>query len=62
MYESAAGTSTTFRIKSTPTICYDKVECVTEDRVLALTGTGSVTVSSVSGIRYKFDVSYCLIS
>jgi len=53
VYESNLGASTTFRIKSTPTVCYDKVECIAEDRVLSLTGTGTMTISSVSGIPQK---------
>ena len=49
VFESAAGQDTSFRVKSTPTVCYDRVECIAEDTVLPLTGTSSVTISSVTG-------------
>jgi hypothetical protein len=50
VFESVVGSEVTFRIKSTPSVCYDKVECVAEDTVLPLTGSGSETISSVTGI------------
>lgn len=47
--ESALGIDTTFRIKSTPTLCSDRIECIAEDTVFPLTGSKSVIVSSVTG-------------
>lgn len=49
MYESLAGSDTTFRVKSTPPSCYDRVECVAEDTVLSLSGSYSITITSVRG-------------
>ena len=61
VYESNLGSSTTFRIKSTPTVCYDQVECIAEDRVLSLTGTDTLTISSVSGTDHKILYFYISI-
>ena len=49
MFESAAGSDNSFRIKSTPPVCYDRVECVAEDTVLPLSGSGTVSITSVTG-------------
>lgn len=49
MFESAAGPESSFRIKSTPPVCYDRVECVAEDTVLPLCGSDSVSIASVTG-------------
>lgn len=51
IFESSPGQETTFRIKSTPSSCYDRVECVAEDVVLPLTGFASVTITSVAGMQ-----------
>lgn len=45
IFESMAGQETSFRIKSTPSVCYDRVECVAEDTVLPLTGSTSTTIT-----------------
>ncbi len=49
MFESTAGSENSFRIKSTPPVCYNKVECVVEDTVLSLTGSASISITSVRG-------------
>lgn len=49
IFASTAGSDTSFRIKSTPSVCYDRVECVAEDMVLPLTGSSSTTIASVTG-------------
>ena len=49
LFESSPGQETTFRVKSTPSSCYDRIECVAEDMVLPLTGFASTTISSVTG-------------
>ena len=49
IFESTAGLETSFRIKSTPSVCYDRVECVAEDTVLPLSGSASATITSVTG-------------
>lgn len=49
MFESTVGSQNSFRVKSTPPVCYDRVECVAEDTVLPLTGSDSVSVTSVTG-------------
>ncbi len=49
IFESTAGLETSFRIKSTPSVCYDRVECVAEDTVLPLSGSASITISPVIG-------------
>ena len=50
-------------MKSTPPACYDHVVCVVEDTVLALTGSDSMTISSVTGIATMRVVTYhaCII-
>jgi len=52
VYESELGSINSFRVKTTPPICYDKVVCVAEDTVLPASGTASITVTSVSGRSY----------
>ena len=52
VFESLAGLETSFRIKSTPSVCYDKVECVAEDAVLPLSGSASTTITSVTGNQH----------
>ena len=49
IFESSPGQETTFRIKATPSSCYDRIECVAEDVVLPLTGFASIIVTSVEG-------------
>ena len=49
MFESAADSSNSFRLKSTPPVCFDMVECVVEDTVLPLAGSASLTITSVVG-------------
>ena len=55
VFESLSGSETSFRIKSTPSVCYNKVECVAEDTVLPLTGTSSVTINSVTGTLLDYQ-------
>ena len=49
VFESSRGSDASFRIKSTPSTCFNKVECIAEDRVLPLSGSASVPISSVTG-------------
>ncbi len=49
IFESIAGIETSFRMKSTPSVCYDRIECVAEDTVLPLAGSASETITSVTG-------------
>ena len=49
VFSSTAGLETSFRIKSTPPLCYDQVECVAEDTVLPFTGSASSSITSVTG-------------
>lgn len=49
IFESISGQDTSFRIKSTPSVCYNRVECAAEDTVLPLTGSSSVAITSVTG-------------
>ena len=49
VFESSRGSGTSFRIKSTPSTCFNKVECIAEDRVLPISGSVSIPISSVTG-------------
>ena len=49
IFESRPGSDTTFRVKSTPSVCFNMVECIAEDRVLPLSGSASVSITSVTG-------------
>lgn len=57
MFESRPGSNTTFRIKSTPSVCFNKVECIAEDRVLPLSGSASVSITSVTGKSFTNSVT-----
>ena len=58
VYESELGSINSFRVKTTPPICYDKVVCVAEDTVLPASGTSSITVTSVSVRSYGTEILY----
>lgn len=58
IYESLAGPANSFRIKSTPSLCYDRVECVAEDTVLPLTGSTFATITSVTGTLHCEQVNH----
>ena len=49
MHESVPDSSNSFRLKSTPAMCFDMVECIVEDIVLPLAGSASLTITSVVG-------------
>lgn len=49
MLESATSSESSFRVKSTPSACYDQVECVAEDMVLSLSGSEFISIRSVTG-------------
>ena len=49
VFESAADSSDSFQLKSTPPVCFDMVECVVEDTVLPLAGSASLTITSIVG-------------
>ena len=49
IFESRSGSDASFRIKSTPSMCFNKVECIAEDMVLPLSGSASVSITSVTG-------------
>ena len=50
VYSSDFSSSNTFEVKSTPSLCYDEVECVVEDKVLPAIGASLLTVNSITGI------------
>ena len=47
--ESEPGTSNTFRVKSTPPVCSDKIECVVEDGETLSAASTTLTISPVVG-------------
>ena len=47
--ESEPGTSNTFRVKSTPPVCSDKIECVVEDGETLSAASAMLTISPVVG-------------
>ena len=72
IFESTAGLETSFRIKSTPSVCYDRVECVAEDTVLPLSGSASAAIIPTGEIHigncvpkkvltHTFDFTYLFL-
>ena len=55
VFESGYSSDATFRIKSTPSTCYNKVECVAEDRALPISGSASFAISTVTG-EYRMTI------
>ena len=49
VYQSSAGSATSLQIKSTPTECFDVIECVISDTILPASNRSSVTISDVTG-------------
>ena len=49
MYESVFDSSDSLRVKSTPSLCFDMVECVVRDTALPLAGSASLIITSVVG-------------